>query len=196
MISDWIKPHELLFNNLKPKIVLEFGLGEGSEFFLKNCQKLISVEPYTTNQELIDTLHLPDLRWANLFKQVFSHYNNWIVVPYECKEAILKADKEAQRGDKMQDPISQEYKKEIQDLVDKICEEYHPDYAFVDHGLHLRGDFVNALFGRVKAIGAHDTNTKGSYGYHRVVSPADYIKEEYPNGEGTTFWIRNDISKS
>lgn len=194
-ICDWIPPTENLFERIKPKSIIEFGLGEGTKFFLDNYPRVLSVEIYTSNQELAESFPMSDLRWVDFYKEEFAHYNNWEVFTYDCGELMIKAEKEVRREDKMQDPFDDKYMKEINKLIKFLFKKEKFDYAFVDHGMHLRGDFVNALFGVADAIGLHDTNTPGSYGNHRVKPPKNYTEEEYPNGCGTKFWVKNDNPK-
>lgn len=194
-ICDWIPPTEKLFERIKPKSIIEFGLGEGTKFFLDNYPRVLSVEIYTSNPELAESLPMSDLRWVDFYKKEFAHYDNWGVFKYDCGELMMKAEKEVRREDKMQDPLDDKYMIEINKLIRFLFEKEKFDYAFVDHGMHLRGDFVNALFGHCDAIGLHDFNTPGSYGNHRVKTPKNYTEEECLDGCGTKFWVKNDNLK-
>lgn len=192
MYDDHLFAHGLLFNKYKIKSLIEFGLGEGTKFFLDRMERVVSVELYTKDHALADQLKISNNHWMNMLSQKFSSYENWEIIPYECGEDILRAEHNVtghgsvKRGD---NPPDDEYKKEIKALIDKLFLKQY-DYAFVDAGVHLRGDIVNELFGRVKIIGAHDTNTKSIYGYNRVVCPDDYKVEQGKKcGEGITFWI-------
>lgn len=190
-MNDHFEPHRKLFEKHNIESMIEFGLGEGTSFLLDHLKEVVSVEIYCEDKELAKKLPIANNEWMKKFGQEFRTYKNWEIIPYACGASILKAEHDVtghgkvERGD---DPTSNEYKKEIKKLIDSLFKNKKYDYAFVDAGIHLRGDIVNALFGKVDIIGAHDTNTKPLYGYNRIVVPMDYSIEENTNGEGITFW--------
>lgn len=190
-MNDHFEPHRELFEKHNIESMIEFGLGEGTSFFLDRLKEIVSVELYCSDRELAKKLPIATDEWMEKFGKEFASYKNWEIIPYDCGPSILKAENEVTGHGKIErgeNPVTQEYKKEIKKLVDKLFKNKKYDYAFVDPGIHLRGDIVNALFGKVDIIGAHDTNTKPLYGYHRIVVPVDYSIEENKNGEGITFW--------
>ena len=195
MINDHLIPHGKLFEKHKIKSMIELGLGEGTKFFLDHLREVVSVELYTKDLQLAEKLRIPTDEWMIKFGKEFASYKNWEIIPYECKKDIIEAERDVtghgkvERGD---DPTTKGYLKEIKKLIDNLFKNKKYDYAFVDPGIHLRGDIVNALFGKVDIIGAHDTNTRPIYGYNRIVVPANYYVEENKNGEGITFWIKNE----
>ncbi len=195
-MSDHFESHRELFEKHKIESMIEFGLGEGTKFFLEqiHLKEVLSVELYTKDKELAKKLPISTDEWMKKFGREFVAYKNWGIFPYNCGESILKAEHDVTGHGKVErgaDPTTKEYLKEIQKLINKLFKNNKYDYAFVDPGIHLRGDIVNALFGKVKIIGAHDTNTKPLYGYNRIVVPLDYSVEENTNGEGITFWKKH-----
>lgn len=195
-MNDHLFAHGKLFEWLKPKSMIEFGLGEGTEWFLNNCEEVVSVELYSENTELAKKLRISTDEWMPYFKKRFKNYNNWKIIPYNCGEDILRAEHDVTgygKVDRGDNPTDDGYKRELCDLIKKLFQKRRYDYAFVDAGIHLRGDIVNELFGKVRVIGAHDTNTKLIYGYNRIAVPEDYRSEQGPEcGEGIIFWIKND----
>lgn len=192
-MNDHFEPHRELFEKHKIESMIEFGLGEGTSFLLDHLKEVVSVEPYTKDLELAKKLRIPTDKWMKKFGEEFHTYKNWKIVPYECGKGIIKAEYDVTGHGKVErgeNPTTKYYLDEILTLVKKLFKNKKYDYAFVDAGIHLRGDIVNALFGKVDIIGAHDTNTKPIYGYNRIVVPMDYSIEENINGEGITFWIK------
>lgn len=195
MNSDHLKPHEEIFKKYKIESMIEFGLGEGTRFFLDNLKEVVSVEIYTKDINLATKLRIPDDSWMRTFGEKFASYKNWEIIFHDCGKDILEAEHDVTGHGNVErgaDPRSDGYKKEIRNLIKQLFKNKKYDYAFVDPGVHLRGDIVNALFGKVKIIGAHDTNTKPIYGYNRIIVPPDYNILENRDGEGITFWIKND----
>lgn len=187
--SDHNIPHTELFIKHKIKNMLEFGLGKATEQFLREVDKVTSIEIYTSDKVVEEKLKISGPQWVEKFKNEFADIR-WRIIMIEAREGILKAEYEVTGHDKIkrgENPTSNEYIKEINYIVSMLGAY---DYVFVDAGIHLRGDIVNALFQRFPIIGAHDTNDKAIYGYNRVVVPENYKVEEHPSGCGTTFWIK------
>jgi hypothetical protein len=78
---------------------------------------------------------------------------------------------------------------------------YDLDVAFVDPGVYLRGDMVKLLLSlEVPIVAAHDTLSDiGSeeetnlYGWNKIITPSNYVKIYIPFGQGTTFWINEQL---
>lgn len=196
-MSDYEQAHSVFFEYGFPKRMIEFGLGDGTEFFLKRCEEVVSVELYTSDKSLAEGLPISSDHWMGHFKEMFKSYKNWKVVGYEVGVAIIQAEMEItgktglRRGS---EPVTLDYKNKLRKLIEKLFKDAAYDYAFVDAGIHLRGDIVNELFQKVPVIGAHDTKSafqKELYGYNRVKVPGNYQEFEGENcGEGITFWIK------
>ena len=183
-----------MFARFGVRSMLEFGLGGATEQFIRELDHVTSVEIYTSDKELEEKLKISGPQWAKKFGEELAS-PKWNIVMVEAGDGIIAAEKDVTgkasvpRGS---DPTSDKYKKELADIIDSIDWSGY-DYAFVDAGIHLRGDLVNALFGKVRIIGAHDTNDRDVSGYKRVVCPPEYRVEEHSQGCGTTFWIQKNI---
>jgi len=178
--------------------MIEFGLGEGTKEFLDNeyIEKLTSVEIYTEEKDLAMQFKISDRLWADKCREDFKGYRGWDLKMIECKLPLLQAERDVvgfgnvARGS---DPTSDDYKRELKEIVDSLDVEQY-DYAFVDAGIHLRGDIVNELFSRVPIIGAHDTKTLEIYGYNRIYIPDEYIDlQVHSSFEGVTFWFKKSL---
>ncbi len=170
---------------------LEFGLGDATAFFLDNCGSVMSIEIITKKNEVAAKA------WFNRCLKRFKAYNNWNALLYHCNKPINEAEALIYQ---VKDPViaSLDYLAEIADLVNSIFVDQQFDIAFVDPGIHLRGEIVNALFGKVKIIVAHDTNTqfpahKVYYGWNKINFPDNYEKIEFKKGSGTTVWIDKEL---
>lgn len=85
----------------------------------------------------------------------------------------------------------------ISKFYDRVFKHRYFDLVFVDPGMHLRGDFVNGLFGRADIIAAHDTNAlSGAYGWYKIRAPDDYEQIVVPHGSGVTFWVRKNRARA
>lgn len=82
-----------------------------------------------------------------------------------------------------------DYYVDIENICNEALKNVPCDLAFVDPGIFTRADFVNALFGRVDIIVAHDTHDN-IYGWPRIMDHPDYEKIDFRAGCGTSFWIK------
>ena len=194
---DHVRAHEILFKEKNIKSMIEFGMGDGTESFLKQLDKVASVEIFTKDMALAEKLKVADDSWAIKCKERFKGSKNWELIMYEMKQPVIDAELDVtgvgglvKRGG---NPRAGAYKIELSALLDQLgLDKYN--YAFVDAGIHLRGDIVNLLFQRVPIIGAHDWDDKAIYGYTRINKPANYDEEEGVGSHaGIHFWIKQGV---
>lgn len=184
--TDHVRAFRQLFNLYPVTSFLEFGVGLGSQFYLENCQHLTSIELVLKDRY---SFVVP---WYIDCLDRFASYSNWSPSLHAFSQVVNYANELAISG---VDPASQDsrYLLEINHFLDELFLEKQFQVAFVDPGIHIRGDLVNALFGRVDIIGAHDTNFNSPvYGWYKVVTPPDYEKISFSDGSGTTLWIKKD----
>jgi len=174
--------HERIIETYNIKSVVEFGLGDGTRTFFEFCDRVTSIEFHSPDVAVADLLKISSEEWMNICKadEEFIEFKNWELVPIEVGPKILEAEEDVTgRGPRNvkrgSDPSSDEYIQELADSLSNIqFEEY--DLAFIDAGIHLRGDLVNLMFDRVNIITVHDTRDPEIYGYNRIISPDHYMK--------------------
>lgn len=168
---------------------LEFGVGEGTKFFLDHCQSVTSVELLAKNNLNAN------LAYYNLCLNLFKNYSNWRPSCYFCSDEISQAVDIAEKGINPRS-IDSRYFDEINALCDSLFKDKKYDVAFVDPGVIIRGDFVKALFGRVKVIVAHDVAHHANiYGWAYIDEHPDYVRIRYLEGSGTAFWVHRDLQE-
>jgi hypothetical protein len=175
-----------LFTKYSVRRVLEFGEGDGTRFLLDNSEFVCSVEviayPYHKS-------------WAVKCASMYSDEagtGKWIQLLFTCSDKLIEVDQLCQKGIQSNTDL---YTVELQSFLNQALKCGPFDVAFVDYGIHVRGDMVNLLFNKVGIIAAHDTNVSpGMYGWDKIDVPVNYtrvtFKQEYL---GTTFWIKNDL---
>jgi hypothetical protein len=94
--------------------------------------------------------------------------------------------------------LDRHFKEQIKNAQDNG---YPIDVAFVDPGVYVRGDLVKLLLANnVPIVVAHDTTSdhgtkelENLYGWNKVITPPNYVKIFIPYGQGTTFWINDQL---
>jgi len=159
---------------------LEFGLGEGTRLLLDSCEHVTSLE--LASRPGHD-------EWFQRCLEMYRGDSNWEPILHHCGEQLREADRIGEAGGY---PIADHgYLAELAEVVGRVLSRRSYDLAFVDAGIHNRGDLVNLLFDRVPIIAAHDTNgLERHYGWDLVAPPASYRRVRFTEGLGTTFWIR------
>jgi len=185
--TDHIRSFHDLFQLQKIHSFLEFGLGRATQYFLDNCDEVTSIELVVENRRMnIEPWYLNSIR-------TFENYQNWKPSIHYFSPCVDEADRKAslQLDPELSDVT---YLKEIQSFMNRVFQDRHFDLVFVDPGILIRGDLVNALFDRVDIIVAHDTacTIHKMYGYYKVECPDNYFKIESKYGSGTTFWIKKE----
>lgn len=178
--TDHVSIFQQLFSQVPISSMIEFGLGVGTQFFLENVHEVSSVEIVCLDQN--DS-------WYKTCLNSYANYTNWKPSIYKASKALTAANRIAITK---KDPalIDASYLLELRNLAIDMSKN-KPDLAFVDPGIHNRGDIVNCLFDLVDIIVAHDTNHPGNiYGWNKVYTPSNYQKIVFTSGQGTTFWVK------
>jgi hypothetical protein len=184
--TDHIPAFQKLFQCRKINTFLEFGLGRGTKYFIENCNKVISIE-------LISTTSTPRLlSWYLKAVNMFSHHANWTPYLLRCSPLMDLYDSMASKGIVPKENFNG-YLQDVETICSWALGKKTIDLVFIDQGMLPRGDFVNALFGKVNIIAAHDTNYALSlHAYDRVKDDPNYVKIHYKKGCGTTFWVKKE----
>lgn len=187
--TDHVKVFKKVFSHTKIDSFLEFGLGKGTKYFLDNCKNVTSIE-----------LIVPDRRkeiepWYHACIELYKDFKNWHPKIHVFSNTMNMATRLAERHLNPQE-YDTSYLKEVNAFVTEELQKKKYDLAFVDAGVQMRGDFVNALFNKVDIIAAHDTNPNCKnrslmYGWYRVKTPKNYTKIEFNQGSGVILWIKN-----
>lgn len=186
--QDWSKYFDAIFKKTKINHLLEFGLGDGTEFLLDNCNKVTSVE-----------ISLGDYNksWHDKCVEKYKDYKNWDVYYIDAPKEVVEANDEA---------INKRYPidysahiPKLKTIVNKYAK--NTDMIFVDAGFHNRGDLVNLCFNKAKVIAAHDSSRdesrilKNIYGYNIVNVPDNYIEFHFEDTYmGTTIWVEKSAT--
>lgn len=183
-----------LFSVTKIGAFLELGMGRGTKYFLDHCDQVTSLEiSIESRAKDIDLWCLECLdsyrsfqKWTPKFyrsSKVMDFYNRSYALNYWLETQAYFPD------------YLEEYLSEVNAICNDLLKERSYDVVFIDPGIFTRADFVNAFFGRVGIIVAHDTHTD-YYGWPRVVNHPDYERIDHKaNYEGTTFWIHKTKKK-
>ena len=186
-ILDHHQAFEVLFQCCQIDKFFEFGLGAGTEYFLKHCHHVTSVELAIDN----------NTKWFDRCKSGYRNYNNWDTHFYILPDNICKAEHAIRLGTSQTVyNTAYTYLEDLQKVICQFVPSENFDLVFVDAGIHLRADIVNILFGRVKIIVAHDTKQLPDYyGWNRINIPHDYKRIDFPTHAGVTFWIYHTQSE-
>lgn len=183
--TDHVQHTAKLFQLLPVSSFLEFGMGEGTKFYLDQCDHVTSVE---TLGRLGRSIHE---RCYQQCLSLYKNYPNWNPLLYDCSSDICEAVDmvhEFQIDPAVIDPT---YLEEIKELCDDLFAKRSYDVVLVDPGLILQGDIINELFDRTDIIVAHDFNGNSQlYGWYKIKTPAHYQLIHFTEGEGTAFWIK------
>lgn len=124
MSQDYLVLLEPFLKELKPKAVLEFGLGEGSVPLRQLCDSLVSIELYCYDAHN---------GWFDRVKELFKGDAGWTGELYLCEK--------------------DEHTEDVKQYIDRVLNEYKPDFVFVDPGVHFRPEIVNQCFNKVDHVG-------------------------------------------
>ncbi len=191
--TDHVRHFEKLFKSIKIHSFLEFGLGEGTKYFLDHCDEVTSIDLIPDNNRKVKNVNTA---WHQQCINLYKDYPNWDSQLYYCSDLLSQADEISNsRCDPEQ--FIPDYLLEIKAICDQFITKTY-DVIFVDPGVVVRADIVNELFGRTDIIVAHDywepkPNTyEGPYGWNKINTPSNYEKIFFPSGSGTVFWINKD----
>lgn len=181
--QDWHHYMEIIFKNYQVGRMLEFGLGNGTEYLLDHVGALMSVEI---------SLGEFNKEWHDRCVKKYAGYKNWKPVYIGAGAGIREGHEKITKSGGLGD-----YDKHMAELR-KVVESCGVgwDMIFIDPGIGLRGDLVNLVFGRAGVIVAHDSTRDikrikaGIYGYDRVVVPGNYEEIHFEDTYcGTTVWV-------
>jgi hypothetical protein len=186
--SNHVGAFQKLFQFRKINTFLEFGMGKGTKYFIDNCDKVISIE-------LIGATYAQKtLPYTLKTVEMFWHHANWHPHLLRCSPLMNHYDEIAWKKLDPRENLDA-YLKEVEAICTWALSKKSVDLVFVDQGLYPRGDFVNALFGKVNIIVAHDTGphmNRNFYGYHHVKVDPNYVEITYKKDAWTTFWVKKD----
>lgn len=177
----WHSTVAVIFEKVKIKNALEFGLGDGTEYLLDNVDYLLSVE-----------LSVSELNkdWTEKIQNLLKERNIWKLEYVECPQSIIDSNILIQKNQNQIDDKT--YLKDLHVLIDGYLTEKKWDLVFVDPGIHHRGDIVNRCMEKdIDIILAHDTKFPEIYGYS-LISNDKYHKIEVKIHNGTTIWINKN----
>lgn len=199
--TEHVRHFKIIFDQMKVRTFLEFGVGFSTKYFLENSERVISVE-FVTNGT--------GPEWFIYCMQLFQEYRTWMPIAYLSRyDGDARWARYQYKGlDSVHEaaayqPVHLKSYKEIDpsfldDLDNFILQQSAGsaiDVAFVDAGVCLRGDLVQLLFNKVPIIVAHDFGPQETialndlYGYGRIIVPDNYTQIIIPDGMGTAFWI-------
>lgn len=199
--SDHVICMKEIFQKIKPRCLLEFGLGYSTKYFLDSCKKVISVEVVTNGYGPNNIQH---------FIQFYRDYSNWIPIafftgyrgdmswaPYKYigSDAVYLAGSYQCATHLSYEPIDPFYLKELGEFISNLVKFNKIEVALIHPILYLRGDIVELCFHKMPIIVAHNTivrmNDTGTdpYGFRRIKTPDDYEEIYIPTPHGTTVWV-------
>lgn len=192
--TDHVIAFRSLFSVIKVDSFLEFGMGLGTKYFLDNCAHVTSVEiSIESRARDIDP-------WYEECVRSFWRYKNWKAIYHKASDVVdfynrpLALTYWLEREEYLPDYLEQ-FQKEIYEICDAMLATRKFDVAFVDPGVYTRVDFVNALFGKVDIIVAHDTQGL-IYAWPLLHSHPEYERIDLFTQFGeTSFWIKKTKSQ-
>ncbi len=200
--GDHIRYFKDIFEKIKVKTLLEFGIGYSTKYYLDQCTKVLSVE-------FISGGYGPG--WMKKFIELYRGYSNWIPIayftdykgdmawaPYKYigSDGVSKASSYQASTYMSYSTIDNFYLNELTTFVKNLTKYNKIDLALVDPGNYLRGDLVQMLFDKSPIILAHHVDFSflrlkdDIYGYSRIVTPDNYEEIHLQEGLGTLLWIK------
>lgn len=197
---------KIVFDHFPVRAFMEFGLGFSTKYFMDKSEHVISVEFVTPGTG-------PE--WIQYCLDLYKNCKNWIPIAYfsgpnlDTKwapfsyiglDSIYGACAYQPVHRKSYASIDPTFLVDLNNFVEQQVASHNIDMAFVDAGVCIRGDLVQALFNKVPIIAAHDVARKeirhldDVYGYGRLIIPENYIEIYVPFGMGTAFWIKHEES--
>jgi hypothetical protein len=171
--TDWIDIVEDTILEKANLPILEFGLGQGTEYLVNNFKSVYSYE-------LIDNAD-PSLEvWSKQCITQFSSSTNW---NYE----VVKYD------DIAFEDYNPKLATKLLTRIDELFNKYKFEAVLVDGGYHVRGDIANYILNKFAPsyVIIHDTNYNYEVdGYCRIELPANYTTVKYTQGEGTHIFVK------
>lgn len=82
-------------------------------------------------------------------KKTYKTYSNWTPILIELTDSFIRAEKNItgktsgiKRGS---NPVNKDYLNELDIIINNLLTENQYDLAFIDAGIHFRGDIVNTF---------------------------------------------------
>jgi hypothetical protein len=166
--TDWIELMETAIPNKKELSIIEFGLGEGTEYLIKNFKDVYSYELMNTRN------------WYDYTVEKLSLNENWQHKLVLWSEIGFK-------------DYDTSLPQRLLEDIDTLFSEKKYDVVFMDGGYHVRGDIVNVIINKFYPdyIVIHDINYAYEIdGYGRINLPKGYRTEKNTIGEGTMIFIK------
>jgi hypothetical protein len=198
--TDHVPHWRRFFNTVKVRGFLECGLGFSTAYFLNHADRVVSIEYVTPGY---------DDKWYQDCLTLYSDRPNWIPMKYNSDLRSNSFNNACSYQCEMHKDyalIDSTYLKELfqhfKTVIKKAEAENYPiDVAFVDPGIFIRGDMVKLLLAlKIPIVATHDTDSdrgteeeKNLYGWNKVITPPNYVKIYLPGGQGTTFWISEEL---
>ena len=199
-ITDHVAHWRRLFNTMHVRGFLECGIGFSTKYFLDHTEKVVTVEFVTPGYG------------PSKYQQCYSLFYdipNWIPMLYNEELRSNSFNNACAYQSSMHKDYSlldPAYLRELFQYFNTIIKKartgnYPIDVAFVHSGVYIRGDFVKLLMAhKIPIIAAHNTSTDNGpgeesnlYGWNKINAPSNYIKIYIPFGQGTTFWISDQL---
>lgn len=171
--TDWIDIVDVIISDKFEKNILEFGLGDGTQYLVDNFK-------FVYSHELIDQNDPTLIEWYNQAAQKFKSKQNWDseVVFWEDISFI---------------DYDPNLPQQLLNRIDELFLKYKFDCVLVDGGYHVRGDIANYILNKHQPgfVVIHDTNYNYSIdGYNRIILPQTYETVKYTIGEGTHIFVK------
>jgi hypothetical protein len=168
--TDWIPTMDSI-KNKKNLSIIEFGLGDGTEFLINNFKNVHSFELADTKTWFDEA----NVKYANSKNWTceFAHFDNYGFYDYMLNLPQALLDK----------------------LVDLFSQSKY-DIVFMDGGYHNRGQIANFILNQFspKAMIIHDINYAFQQDmYDQIIVPEDYSFVDDTNGEGTRIYYKQGV---
>jgi hypothetical protein len=163
----------------KNKIILELGLGQGTQHLLNNFKHVYSFEVFHTKY------------WYDYTVKQNNSYSNWDhKFLYSTEIGISDADAElvATKGKIRRSEVLAKYFELIEEFLDLRL----IDVVFIDQGFHLRGECVTHFLNKkIPFVICDDWNIGEDdyYGYRAIKNNTNYTEKVYKDGMGDKVWI-------
>jgi hypothetical protein len=164
--TDWIPTMELIENKNELSII-EFGLGNGTNFLVENFKTVYSYELASSKD------------WFNHIYSSLSQSHNW--------QGEFSDFTEFEFGSYSHNiPVP---------LLDKVIGLFKTKYdvVFMDGGFHNpRGYLANFILSEIQPdyLIVHDINDSETYSYGEIVCPEQYLFKDDLEGEGTRIYFK------
>lgn len=156
--NDYKYLFDKVFTLFRPHTILEFGLGEGSKYLHKNCDKLYSFE-ITVREE--------QKGWADYVKS-FNLPN------HDVREIYFG------------DTYTEELERELQSIISEAKPDFvFVDSGCHARGEIVELCFRNDIFIITAHDTNHGIE---KYGWNNIIIPDEYYLVNYDNGQGTKLW--------